>query len=122
MPKIEKIDPFILFKEYYAGIGAPFSMAWKGRIKIEKTGRYVFLIKTNGSTDLFIDNKKVMEVLRVDEEGKREKRAGVYLKKGFHDIMFRYWDERRHIQVTLSWIRPGEKGPELVPYKVLYPE
>jgi len=119
-----RTDPFIMFNwtvdPIYPKYG-PFSIKWAGKIKIEKSGPYIFTTKSNDYSDVYIDSKIVLK--NIGGNGSVSGADGtVNLNKGMHSIIVRYYESVQYSRMQLWWRTPGAEGPEVVPSEVLFPE
>jgi 4-amino-4-deoxy-L-arabinose transferase-like glycosyltransferase len=120
-PLFVRLDPFILFNWTVDPILGPFSVKWVGKIKIEKDGEYLFMTKSNDYSDLFIDNKQIL----VNPGGAgslTEARGTVHLKKGFHNIVVRYYESVQYSKMQLWWKPPDSDSIDIIPSEILFPE
>ncbi len=120
-PIFVRLDPFILFNWTVDPILGPFSVKWVGKIKIEKEGDYLFMTRSNDYSDLFIDGKQIL----MNPGGKgslNEARGHISLKKGFHNIMVRYYESVQYSKMQLWWKSSDSDSFDIIPSEILYPE
>ena len=120
--KQEMLDPMIShhtegFKQLHE-MSQPFSVAWRGYIKIPKTSEYKFRTDSDDGSWLWID-----DVLVVDNGGEHTKRKAVGIKKltaGFHKIRIRYAQYGDNANLKVYWTS-NDIPRELIPAEVLFP-
>lgn len=118
-PVTVTVEPFLYFRHYYNPLNLPYSMEWKGKIKIDKPGSYGFALQVNNDSELYIDGKKLITLKNDESQLEYYGTATVNLAAGFHKILVKYSSPARHTEFELRWRPPGE--PEsVVPYRVLY--
>ena len=86
-------------------LSSPFSALWQGFLNIEVTGKYTFKLVSDDGSWLFIDGKKI-----IDNGGSHAARAvsgGVFLDKGVHEIVIKYFDGGGGAVMELMWTLPG---------------
>ncbi|HWQ04817.1 MAG TPA: PA14 domain-containing protein [Longilinea sp.] len=109
------VDPWIYFYYHNQPLPRPYTVEWVGRIYIQKTGHYQFILESTDESLLFIDENKVTENDTVNGNQTGE----VDLAAGFHSIRIRYADRTGYTHIYLYWTPPnGEQ--EIVPQDVLF--
>jgi hypothetical protein len=116
-----RIDPFILFDWTVDPIQGPFSVEWKGKLKVDEDGLYNFHTKSNDYLLLEIDGKKIIERLHEPAVG-MDYKGSAHLKRGMHTIRMRYYEARNYSRVELWWNTPSNRVEALVPSQNLFPE
>jgi len=114
-PVIQQKDLFVSPNDL---LPAPFSIEWEGKIYAPQDGQYVFATSSDDGSQLWIDNKLV-----VDNGGHHSERyveGRTNLTEGLHDIRLRYFQDDGGRTLDLYWVRPGG-GKEIVPTSVLFP-
>ncbi len=119
-PAIERIDPFILFNWTVDPLPQKFSVKWTGKIKIDKSGKYIFKTYSNDFSDLYINGKKILENQGLKTGGWAT--GVINLDVGYHNIQVRYYESINFSKVELWWQKPGDNEISVVPYNVLFPE
>ena len=114
------VEPFLFFRHYYCPVSPPYSMDFKGKIKIDIPGKYFFKIASTSDTELYIDDKKILQVDFNDKSVEFTGISEIYLTKGLHKIRVTYNFKRWHMELELRWKKPGDEEFEVVPYKVLF--
>jgi hypothetical protein len=97
----------------------PFSIIWKGKIEIPKSGEYIFGTIADDGSYVYIDHRLV-----VDNGGSHgaENRQGIAtLDQGFHDLEIRYWQIGGSREMQFWW-QPSGGIRENVPMTFLFPE
>lgn len=121
-PFLRRIDATIDFaetKQEFAecGLGDHFCVRWTGRIRIPADGAYVFHIKSDDGSSLWLDGKRV-----VDNGGLHaieEKSGRIELKAGDHDLRLEFFENDDGAAMILSWEPPG-RAKEVVPPTALF--
>jgi putative heme-binding domain-containing protein len=93
-----------------------FALMFRGHIRIEKAGRYVFFISSDDGSRFYIDGE-----LLIDNDGLHgmvEKRGEVRLEPGLHPIVATYFDNGGGDGLGMSWSGPGLRKQE-IPAEVL---
>jgi hypothetical protein len=97
-----------------------FSVEWKGTIRIDRPGRYVFATTSDDGSFLGLGEKAV-----VDNGGRhppRYKAGQVEIRKaGTFPITIRYVNEEGGGMLRVTWQPPGQVGETLLPSEVLAP-
>ncbi len=88
-----------------------FGFRFTGEIAIEKGGTYTFFIKSADGSQLFIDEKLVVDNGGVHKA--QEKRADAKLAPGRHAISIIYFSSTKDFELSASWQGPGVKKDEL---------
>ena len=92
-------------------LNPPFSIEWKGVIRIPRDGTYTFLTESDDGSWLYID-----EELIVDNGGfhaPKFEKGSCELTKGNHDILLKYNNVKSFAMVKLYWQRGEER--EIIP-------
>ncbi|MFP4466604.1 MAG: glycosyltransferase family 39 protein [Candidatus Goldiibacteriota bacterium] len=118
-PRFERVDSFVLFNWTVPPILGPFSVEWTGKIKAEQAGKYIFMTKSNDYSDLYINNKKILE--NPGGGGLRSERGEIFLEKGMHNIKLRYYESTNYSKMQFWWQPPGSLEMQVVPSEVLFP-
>ncbi len=114
-PVFARIDPFIAFRWHIQPLPAPFSVEWKGFLKVGKPGYYGFALLSNSPSSLEIDGRQILET---SLDLRRE--THVYLSEGEHKIRVRYKEPGGYTAIYLYWKPPGGHF-EFLPPHVLEP-
>lgn len=103
------------------GVGKDhFGFVFTGFIKVEQTGVYHFNLASNDGSELFIGG-----VLTVDNdscEGYKIAKGSIYLEKGCHPFVLRYFEGYGGESLRLEWVTPGDKVFSKVPAENLFIE
>ncbi len=114
-PVFARIDPFVAFRWHIQPLPAPFSVEWRGFLKVEEPGYYGFALFSNSPSSLEIDGRLV---LKTTSDTRREEE--VYLERGEHKVRIRYQEPGGYSAVYLYWKPPG-KPFEIPPPSVFRP-
>jgi hypothetical protein len=121
-PVLRGVDPLIRYPDRRS-FRLPFearniAVRWKGFLRIDEAGGYVFTIASDDGSALSLDGALV-----IDNEGlhrHRARSADLWLEPGLHAITMRFFQNEQNASCTLDWVTPaGQAGP--VPTEVLYP-
>ncbi|MCX8094210.1 MAG: PA14 domain-containing protein [Candidatus Goldbacteria bacterium] len=121
-PVFVRLDPFILFNWTVDPVMGKFSVKWTGKIKIDVPGEYTFITKTNDYSDLFINDKLIIKNKSPGNTPLHPMSAKIYLTKGLHKIVLRYYESIHYSKMQFWWRKPGAMEEEVVPSEVLIPE
>jgi hypothetical protein len=61
-----------------------FTGEWRGKIKITKAGKYIFITKSDDGSRLWINDKQIIDNWGL--HGPREVKGRIALKAGYHDF------------------------------------
>lgn len=123
---IKRIDEHIRFywndNPPIKGVGKDnFSVEWIGTITPKETSQYVFKLKSDDSSKLFIhtDDGEFTQICEVNCSEKESQ--PVYLKQGVsYPIRIKYIEDHSHAHIELFWKKQNQ-GFNLVPSDVLSP-
>lgn len=113
-PALEQLDPFVGFR-YHAELpfGSPFSVIWRGKLRVPLTGPYQMEIGAVDRATVLIDGLTTLAAPGAS--------AGeVQLTEGLHDIEVRFTNAAGFAEVYLYWTRSGHDR-EVIPSNYLYP-
>jgi 4-amino-4-deoxy-L-arabinose transferase-like glycosyltransferase len=118
-PSVRRVDPAIGFREarddHSFGQG-PFVVRWRGRIRTESPGEYLFEARSNGASTLSIDGRPVLST-----RANAASVGTVRLAAGSHPLELLYeWDQGR-ARIDLFWTPPSG-AREIVPPTAWSPE
>lgn len=99
---------------FIAGSEESFSATWDGSLYVPRFGDYVFVLDTDGSAQLWLD-----EELVVESSGARAQGA-IQLPAGFHAVALNATQQRPRGRLILNWIPAGSSSEQVVPQTVLY--
>jgi hypothetical protein len=97
----------------------PFSIVWKGKIEIPKSGEYIFGAYADDGSYVYIDHRLVVD--NGGSHGGMDVQGTVTLDQGFHDLEIRYWELGGSRKMKFWWRPPG-KIKENVPLAYLFLE
>ncbi|MBI5351803.1 MAG: glycosyltransferase family 39 protein [Chloroflexi bacterium] len=111
-----RIDPFIDMYIHIIPLTRPYTVDWSGQIEIPASGIWSFGLWINGSAEVFIDDKLVVNAAEPADniEGATD------LKAGRHSIHIRFLDYLGGSRIHLYWTAPGGQR-EVVPASALIP-
>jgi DNA-binding beta-propeller fold protein YncE len=119
-PVLQRKDATIAFDwsvdgpAFIAGSEEPFSATWYGSLYVPRFGDYVFVLDTDGSAQLWLD-----EELVVESSGTRAQSA-IQLPAGFHAVALHAAQQQPDGRLILNWIPAGSSSEQVVPQTVLY--
>ncbi|HEX2923615.1 MAG TPA: PA14 domain-containing protein, partial [Chloroflexota bacterium] len=116
-PALEQIDPYIDRQIHLLPLPRPYTVEWKGKIDIPRSGSYRFGTESADTSWMYIDERLVVTN---DGANRQFKDGSVTLDEGYHDIRIRFIDQTDHTFVRLSWTPPGGQR-EVLPSTRLYP-
>ncbi len=103
---------FNWLNESHKPLRSPFSTLWQGVLDVEKTGKYLFKLISDDGSWLYIDGKQV-----IDNGGSHAATSVtgiIFLDKGPHNILIKYFDGGGGAVMELMWAPPGEEM-EMIP-------
>lgn len=117
LPQVQQVDRVLSFRWHDLPVqGGHWSVEWRGKLLIEKPGRYRFAVVTNDRGWVTIDGQAVIQ------GGGSNSSGDIELSAGEHDIVVRYVDTRGYSEFRLYWELPGVFGREIIPSRVLSPQ
>jgi fibro-slime domain-containing protein len=96
----------------------PFTIVWKGRIEIPKTGEYIFSTYSDDGSYVYIDNQLIVD--NGGSHGGEKRQGSVTLNQGLHDLEIHYWQVSGGSEMQFWWQPPGELE-SIVPLEYLFP-
>ena len=88
-----------------------FAFVFNGKIECLKDGKYSFTISSDDGSQLFINDKKIIDNDGV--HGIQAKAGSLELKKGKHEIKVKYFELAGGEALSVSWSGPGFKNKTL---------
>ncbi len=88
------------------------SVRWTGRIKTPVNAEYIFITRSDDGARLWIDGRLIIDDWNI--HAVMDKRAAVYLDKGFHDIRVEYFDSGGQAVMKLMWLVPGWRSQKAI--------
>jgi hypothetical protein len=116
------VEPFLFFRHFYNPVRLPYSMDYRGKIKIDRAGEYKFILEASNDSWLYIDGKKVVEIDSDDKKTNYSATGYITLSPGYHKLRVKYVSTTSHMELELRWKPPFAQKEEIVPYRVLYRE
>jgi len=99
--------------------GGGYSIKWTGFIEIEEAAKYIFNLRSDDGSLLYIDGKLVVD--NGGHHGTQDVSNSVKLDKGSHEIELRYFQDDGAAVLEVTWgLVPGNLVP--LPSGVLKPE
>jgi len=96
-----------------------FSAKWSGWINIQEGGNYKFITKHDDGAVLTIDKKIIVNDWK-NQPPLKENIKTVYLSRGWHRIVLKYYNSFGISFITLNWQPPGGEI-DSIPLDLLYP-
>ena len=120
-PVHRRVDPRIDFDWQLPPwpLPPPFSIEWKGEIRIERAGLYTFHLESDDGSILEIDDRVVVD--NGGEHAIRTLSGTVRLSEGVHDVRIRYFNKFLGGMIRLLW-EPAEGPAGAVPVELLMQE
>lgn len=116
-PSVRRVDPAIGFREARDDLSfgrGPFVARWRGLLRADSDGRYLFETRANGATVLSIDGRP----LPTDPAGAP---VALSLQSGPHALELLYQWEKDRARLDLYWTPPSGRR-ELIPPAALSPD
>jgi hypothetical protein len=104
---MSRVDEIILFNwtRKELPIADSFSVEWVGFVYIPVGGRYKFALESDDGSSIHVDGRLLLD--NWGRHARRRKHAGINLKKGFHHLAIRYYNEGAAGSMYLLWAPPG---------------
>lgn len=96
-----------------------YSITWKGRMLIERKGRYTFGLNSDDGSELLINGKRIVD--NRGQHGAQERIGRVVLQAGEHDVVIHYFQADGASRLEFWW-KPPLTDKESVPLGILIPE
>jgi hypothetical protein len=116
LPSLIQHDLFVLPN---SPLPEPFSIIWKGKIKVPQSGDYIFGTIADDGSYVYIDRRLIVD--NGGLHGAEGKQGIIKLDQGFHDLEIRYWQSGGSREMQFWW-QPPDKIKENVPLEYLFPE
>lgn len=81
----------------------PYSVEWKGRLVVTRTGVHQFTLKADDGATVWIGDKQIMSM----DEPTGMQAASIHLEPGEHPIRIRYFDYGGGQYLEIQWMMPG---------------
>jgi hypothetical protein len=113
-PTFRRVDPLINFtdkSDFAIDQHSAVRVNWKGKIKADISGDYLFLALTSSGGRLILDGKLVVDTSE-NAQGK------IRLASGYHDLLLSCLpdlDPLTDVKFDLLWKKPGQEKFEVVP-------
>jgi len=124
MPDFRKLAPVKVgyTKEFDITI-APrpddFAIVFEGYLRAPTTGEYRFRLRSDDGSQLFIDDKRIVDNNR---RGPREARGEAPLTAGLHKIKVTFFDHTSGQALDVYWTAPGFKERRIEPSALFRPK
>ena len=114
----KRVDPLINFYcfEEEQALNAPFSVEWRGKLQIEKSGTYQFGTESDDGSVLYIGKK--LAVVNWGVHPIRKASSQVYLQAGEHELVIRYFNSAATGAMRFIW-HNSDGNDEVVPPRML---
>ncbi|MEZ0541396.1 OmpA family protein [Fibrella arboris] len=112
---LTRIDPQLKFtwRERSPGAGlneSYFSVRWTGQLLAPVSGKYTFNAKVDDGIRIWVGNRKVMDVWKLNDSGKFT--GSIELKAGqLYDLRIDYFNDMLGGVIELYWVRPDAENP-----------
>lgn len=114
-PATERIDRAFDQRFQSTPLSPPYSVEWRGKIDIPKSGLYIFGVQAGDVASLLLDNQPVVQNPRGEYA-----QGALQLTAGLHDIRIRYQDLSNPGDLSVYWQPPGFSR-EVLPTDRLFP-
>ncbi len=114
---LTRIDPQLNFtwkvKSPAAGIDKSYySVRWTGKLLAPVSGKYTFNAKVDDGIRIWVGNRKVMDVWKLNDSGKFT--GSIELQAGqLYDLRVDYFNDLLGGVIELYWVRPDAEKPFL---------
>ena len=125
-PALQRKDATIAFDwsvdgpAFLAGSEEPFSATWEGSLYVPRFGDYVFVLDTDGSAQLWLDEELVVESSGSPRSETFGDQGAIQLPAGFHAVTLNASQQQPDGRLILNWIPVGSSSEQVVPQTVLY--
>lgn len=113
-----EISTVVLNKRRRAFSENKFSVEWKGFIWIEKPGSYTFMTASDDGSDLFVNNRRVVD--NGGLHGLKKVKGQIHLEPGVYPVYIRYFQVGGFYRMDVFWAL-GDQPLEKIPSSVLSP-
>jgi hypothetical protein len=115
---VKIVEPFIFNVYGKTPCKPPYSIEWKGKVRIKERGRYTFSIVANSHMELFLDNRQVLQI----EDMSQGRDTGLEMTEGMHPVRVRARVNSYYPEIYLFWKKPSDREFSAVPVYALWPE
>ncbi|MFK7911226.1 MAG: PA14 domain-containing protein [Akkermansiaceae bacterium] len=121
MPDFSKLESTSVEEEHHGllnlkNIAAKdhFGVVWEGKLNVPKSGKFTFTLASDDISALYLDGKKVAEVIGSGpiSSNNRRKTARIDLKQGTVPIKVEYYEHTGQQGIELSWRGPKTNGTQ----------
>ncbi len=96
----------------------PFGEWFEGYLKVPVTGIYTFAVEANDGAILYLNGKEIVNNDGGHRAQKLDMKTG--LKKGWHPILVKYFQQGLAKDLKVYWQRPGIQKEEEIPAETLF--
>lgn len=115
-PAFTRIDPYLDTYYHIIPLQRPYTIDWRGTIRIPNTGDYAFGLWLNGHAQVFIDDQLVVDAPQPVDYIENT----INLTAGPHKIQIKYLDTENASRIHLYWTPPGQEK-QIIPSSALMP-
>ncbi|MCS6800521.1 MAG: glycosyltransferase family 39 protein [Chloroflexota bacterium] len=115
-PALLRIDPQIGMYFHILPLPRPYSVEWRGTLRIDQPGVYRFGTEQISTSQLFLNGRLIID----NRRGSELHEVDVPLEAGLHDLQLKFVDRDPYSRIYLYWTPPGRRR-ELIPSAVLLP-
>ena len=118
----ESVSPYVSF--VYTDKPHPnvppeyFMIEWRGFLKVEKPGRYMFYVISSDGCKLWVNRELIINEW-YDQPSRLHLSREIKLLKGFYQIKLLYYNRFKFGEVSLGWVTP-EGDSETIPSNCFY--
>jgi hypothetical protein len=115
-PALLRLDPQVGRYIHVLPLPRPYSVDWRGKLRIDEPGVYRFGTEQISASQLYLDGKLLID----NPLGNTLREADVRLEAGLYDLQLKFVDRDPFSHIYLYWTPPG-RSRELIPSAVLLP-
>ena len=111
LPSIRRVDRTIMVEDCQenfnnTNINRNFYVKWTGSIKIDKAGKFKFLLESDDGSRMFVDGKQIVNNPGTHAMDKKD--GSLDLAPGLHDVKIEYFQGDGGMGCKLTWVQPGK--------------
>lgn len=115
-PAFLRVDPQVGMYLHVLPLPRPYSVEWRGKLRIDEPGVYRFGTEQISASQLYLDGKLVID----NPRGNELREVDVRLEAGLYDLQLKFVDRDPFSHIYLYWTPPG-RSRELIPSAALLP-
>jgi sugar lactone lactonase YvrE len=115
-PETARVDPVISFTFQTTTLPRPYSIEWRGRLRVPQEGFYAIATAQRSSSDLFLDDTEI--ITNAEQSVVHDKQ--LYLSAGWHAVRLVFRDQDNYSSMFLYWTPPGH-ARSIIPSAFLWP-